>query len=981
MSTQDIARSQPEADAGAERDLDDASLYFNRELSWVDFNDRVLQLAEDARVPLMERVKFAAIYTSNLDEFFMVRVAGLQDQVDAGITTAGPDGLTPSEVVEGIGERVAAQSQRLCRCVEHDLIPALAEHGVRIVSWDHVSDDERAALSERFQRQIFPVLTPLAVGLGRPFPYISNLSLSLAVRLRDPMTEARTFARVKVPKEMLPRFVPVAEGAATFVPLEDVIAHHLDQLFPGMEILDYDTFRVTRDADFTVSDEADDLLQAVEAELRRRRFGEVVRVEVGNQMNASLREELTDALGVEEGEVYSVAGPLDLNDLWQIAKLPGFADLRYEPWSPVTQPRLQTGDEDQPVDIFGEMRRDDILVHHPYDSFATSVEAFVEQAVEDPDVLAIKQTVYRTSDDSPLVPALIRATERGKQAVCLVELKARFDERANIQWARALEEAGVHVVYGHPALKTHAKCVLVVRREGDGVRHYVHVGTGNYHPTTARLYTDFGLFTCDEEIGADVADMFNFLTGYGRPRRYRKVLVAPNFLRDGILAQIEKTIEAHSPEHPSRIAMKMNALVDRKCIKALYRASQAGVKVDLNIRGICCLRPGVEGVSENIRVVSVVGRFLEHSRIFAFERAGEEPRVYIGSADLMPRNLDTRVELDAPVEDPPLRDDLLDAIERCLADDANAWDMRSDGDVGASREHRRRAAQRLSRAHARARLPRRRGGRPRRVTSPREAIEPVHIKVPTRGNRRLERLLSAVNSDAQVKAWWRMQGLNADRLHMSDHSWVHIQIVVNIALRMARLLFRRGVEPVMVSDHSMTERDAEVVIAAAAPAARHGHAGPPDRPRGLLAVPGRRQAAGAARGRLRGPRAHDRRGRGAARDHRPPPPGRPVHDRGGRSCGWPTRSTWPAGARACPSRPATRTSTRSRRMRSRTSRSWPGARRRCGWRSRCPTAPGSSRSTSCWPPSCAGAASRTHVEVVARVEAEQEQRLVQVFRL
>jgi polyphosphate kinase len=470
----------------------------------------------------------------------------------------------------------------------------------------------------------------------------------------------------------------VGEGATTFVPLEDVIAHHLDRLFPGMEVLDHDFFRVTRDADFTVSDEADDLLSAVEHELRRRRFGEVVRVEVGGGMDARLREELTAALDVEPRDVYAVDGPLDLNDMWQIVRLPGFAELREPPWTPVTHPRLR--DEDgEPPDVMGEMRRGDILVHHPYDSFATSVERFVEQAVEDPDVLAIKQTVYRTSDDSPLVPALIRATERGKQAVCLVELKARFDERANIGWARALEEAGVHVVYGHPSLKTHAKCVLVVRREGDGVRNYVHVGTGNYHPTTARLYTDFGLFTCDEQIGADVADMFNFLTGYARPRRYRKVLVAPNFLRDGILEEIERTIEAHSPEHPSRIALKMNALVDPACIEALYRASQAGVRVDLNVRGICCLVPGVEGVSDNIRVVSVVGRFLEHSRIYAFARNGDDPTVWIGSADLMQRNLDTRVELVAPVEDAALRDELLDTLERCLVDELNAWDLRSDG--------------------------------------------------------------------------------------------------------------------------------------------------------------------------------------------------------------------------------------------------------------------------------------------------------------
>jgi polyphosphate kinase len=680
MSTQDLATTQSEEEV-VEReavDLDDSAFYFNRELSWVDFNDRVLELAEDSSVPLLERVKFAAIFTSNLDEFFMVRVAGLADQVDAGVGTPGPDGRTPSQAIDGVAERVTALSSRLARCLEHDLLPGLAEHGIRIVPWDNVSDADREALSERFARQIFPVLTPLAVGLGRPFPYISNLSLSLAVRLRDPVTEMRTFARVKVPKEMLPRFVPVAEGATTFVPLEDVIAHHLDSLFPGMEILDYDTFRVTRDADFTVSDEADDLLRAVEAELRRRRFGEVVRVEVGGNMNAGLREELKEALGVEEREVYDVSGLLDLNDMWQIVHLSGFSELRDEPWTPVTQPRLQ--DEDgEPVDVFGQMRRGDILVHHPYDSFVTSVERFVEQAVEDPDVLAIKQTVYRTSDDSPLVPALVRATERGKQAVCLVELKARFDERANIQWARALEEAGVHVVYGHPSLKTHAKCVLIVRREGDGVRHYVHVGTGNYHPKTARLYTDFGLFTCDPEVGADVADMFNFLTGYARPRRYRKVLVAPNFLRDGILAEIDRTIEAHSDEHPARIVMKMNSLVDRECIKALYRASQAGVQVELNIRGICCLRPGVEGVSENIRVSSIVGRFLEHSRIYAFTRNGDEPTVWLGSADLMPRNLDTRVELVAPVGEPSLRDDVLDTLDRCLADDANSWELRSDG--------------------------------------------------------------------------------------------------------------------------------------------------------------------------------------------------------------------------------------------------------------------------------------------------------------
>jgi polyphosphate kinase len=678
MAEQQTIRAVPPVEPEPEppaSDLDDPRLYNNRELSWIEFNGRVLELAEEADQPLLERVKFAAIFTSNLDEFFTIRVAGLHDQVDAGLSDPGPDGRTPSQVIDELRERIVELGDRQTRCVERELRPALAEHGISIVRLDAVSRERCDALNERFRRQIFPVLTPLAVGLGRPFPYISNLSLSLAVLVRDPQTQLVTFARVKVPKEMLPRFVPTGEEH-TFVALEDLIAANLHTLFPGMEIVDHGFFRVTRDADFEVSDEADDLLRAVEAELRRRRFGEVVRLEVDSGMSPALRRELTDALEVEERQVYVVEGLLDLTDLWQIVKLPGYSELRDAPWTPVTQPRLQ-GDEGGGVDMFATIRSGDVLVHHPYDSFATSVERYVEQAVADPDVLAIKMTVYRTSDDTPLVPALIRATEKGKQAVCLVEVKARGDERANIQWARALEEAGVHVVYGHPALKTHAKCVLVVRREGDGARHYVHIGTGNYHPQTARLYTDFGLFTCDEQVGADVADMFNFLTGYARPRRYRRVLVAPNFLRDAIIAEIERTIGAHEEGRQARIALKMNSLVDRRCIRALYRASQAGVPVDLNIRGICCLVPGVPGVSENITVTSVVGRLLEHSRIFAFERDGETT-VYIGSADLMPRNLDTRVELVTPVLDRPLRDDLLDTLERSLADDTNTWELGPD---------------------------------------------------------------------------------------------------------------------------------------------------------------------------------------------------------------------------------------------------------------------------------------------------------------
>ncbi|HEY5044254.1 MAG TPA: polyphosphate kinase 1 [Solirubrobacteraceae bacterium] len=662
------------------RELHDPALYLNRELSWLDFNERVLQLAEDEQIPLLERVKFCAIYTTNLDEFYMVRVAGLRDQIDAGVENPGHDGRTPSETIALIRERVLGLSRRLTDCFEGLLRPALDEHDIRVVAVNELDEDQRAELARHFQKVIFPALTPLAVAPGRPFPYISNLSLSLAVLVRDPVTDQTVFARVKVPTEILPRFIALkasAPGPITLLALEDVIASHLDALFPGMEISEYNVFRVTRDADLEVSDDAADLLQAVEDELRRRRFGEVVRVEVGADCSARLRDELAGLLGVQDDEVYPVAGLLDMGALWQIVKLPGYGELREEPLVGHTHPRLLRHEGERP-DVLGAMREGDVLVHHPYDSFSTSVERFVEQAVADPNVLAIKQTVYRTSDDSPLVPALIDATERGKQAVALVELQARFDERMNIHWAKAMEEAGVHVVYGQPSLKTHAKCVLVVRREGDGVRNYVHIGTGNYHSATARLYTDFGLFTTDEQIGADVADMFNYLTGYGRPLHYRKVLTAPNQLRDGIISQIEATVAAHSPDSPGRIAMKMNALVDGRCIRALYEASQAGVQVDLNVRGICCLRPGLPGISENIRVVSIVGRLLEHSRVFAFQRDGEYT-IYISSADLMPRNLDHRVELATPVESPELRGELLDTLERAFADNQSSWELDGEG--------------------------------------------------------------------------------------------------------------------------------------------------------------------------------------------------------------------------------------------------------------------------------------------------------------
>jgi polyphosphate kinase len=657
-------------------DLEDPSLYFNRELSWLEFNDRVLQLAEDPATPLLERVKFAAIDQDNLDEFFMVRVANLHDQVEAGLDARGADGLTATEQIDAIRERVIGLRSRLRDCWERDLRPALAEHGIRVISTDSAAGDERLELERLFEQQVFPALTPLVIGLGRPFPYISNLSLSLGVILRDPDQDSEVIARVKVPKELLRRFLSLGDGT-TFVPLEDVIAHNLETLFPGMEVIDHALFRVTRDTDYDISDEADDMLQAVEEEVRRRRFGEVVRLEVEAAMPRRLRERLVDALKIEERQVYVAEGLLGMDDLLDVAAVPGFAELRYPAFSGVTQPRLQ-GEEGKEADVMGAMREGDVLVHHPYDSFATSVESFVRQAVHDPDVLAIKQTVYRTSPDSTLVPFLIEASERGKQAVCMVELKARFDEQANIRWAKKLEEAGVHVVYGIPALKTHCKCILVARREGDRVRNYVHIGTGNYNPKTARLYTDLGLFTADPEIGADIAEMFNYLTGYSRPRRYRKVLVAPSNLEEGILAEVKRTVDSHSAERPARIRMKMNSLLDAPAIRALYGASQAGVPIELNVRGICALRPGVAGVSENVEVVSVVGRFLEHSRIFSFERDGTE-HVFIGSADLMPRNLYNRVELLTPVEDPRLRAELLDVLDRCLADNTHAWTLSDDG--------------------------------------------------------------------------------------------------------------------------------------------------------------------------------------------------------------------------------------------------------------------------------------------------------------
>jgi polyphosphate kinase len=656
--------------------LDSPELFVNREVSWLQFNERVLELAEDERLPLLERVKFLAIYANNLDEFFQVRVAGLHDQVEAGIDARGPDGLSARETLERITEQAADLGRRHSRAWEREVRPALTEAGIRVVDIDDCSESELGATDKLFAEQIFPVLTPLAVGPGRPFPYISNLSLSIGVFVRDPVSDVETFARVKVPKEVLPRFVPI--GDDTFIPLESLIARHLGDLFPGMEILRHDFFRVTRDADFTVSDEADDLLQAVEDELRRRRFGEVVRVEVASTMDPEMRGYLIEQLAIDETDVVDVDGLLDMNDLMAVYEVNGHRDLRYDPWTPEVPLAFAESNHGE-IDVLGAMRTGDLLVHHPYDSFAGSVERFIRQAAKDPNVLAIKITVYRTSDDSALVPALIEAAERGKQAVCLVELKARFDERRNIEWARSLEEAGAHVVHGLPGLKTHAKAVLVVRREGAGVRHYVHIGTGNYHAKTARLYEDFGLFTCDRQITADVAELFNTLTGAARTPEYRSVVVAPDHMRDWFLGEVERTIEAKRAGEDARIALKMNSLVDARCIRALYEASQAGVQVDLAVRGICCLRSGLRDISENITVVSVVGRFLEHSRIYGFHR-GDEREYFIGSPDLMPRNLDTRVELLAPVHDEALRGQLQETMELYFADDTFAWELGPDGD-------------------------------------------------------------------------------------------------------------------------------------------------------------------------------------------------------------------------------------------------------------------------------------------------------------
>jgi polyphosphate kinase len=662
-------------------DVRPASLYLNRELSWLAFNARVLQQALDPRVPLLERVKFLAIFSANLDEFYMVRVAGLRRQVAAGVVLTPPDGLTPQEQLDAIDAEVARLSAMQRGCLT-SLLDEAARHDIRLLGVRDLTAAEWGEIDEYFESQIFPVLTPLAVDPGHPFPYISNLSLSLAVEIRDPDTGAIRFARVKVPKS-LPRWIPVRARPNHFVPLEQVIGANLTALFSGMEVVASYVFRITRYSDLDIPvEEPEDLLATIEEQVFQRRFGEVVRVEVQDDMPAHLRallleelreDDVTESGRLNERDIVDAGRLLDLSDLSSLATL-DIPTLRDVPFVGATPPELRDAERN----IFDVIREGDLLVHHPFDSFGSSVERLLKEAARDDQVLAIKVTLYRTSGDTAVVAALVEAAQRGKQVAVIVELKARFDEANNITWARQLEDAGVHVAFGSATLKTHAKTALVVRREVDGIRRYIHLGTGNYNSRTARLYTDVGLLTCSPSIGADVSDLFNSLTGYSRQRLYRKLLVAPVNMRARFLELIGREAEHAAAGRPARIVGKMNALVDADTIDALYRASQAGVEIDLIVRGICCLRPGIPGVSENIRVVSIVGRFLEHSRLWQFTNGGEE-EFYLGSADWMPRNFDRRVEAVAPIETPAVHDRVRTLLRTYLDDERMAWDLGPDG--------------------------------------------------------------------------------------------------------------------------------------------------------------------------------------------------------------------------------------------------------------------------------------------------------------
>lgn len=672
----------------------------DRELSWLAFNERVLELAEDASQPLLARVRYLAIFASNLDEFFMVRVAGLKRRIATGLAVTAASGLTPRETLEAISTRAHELMARHARDFSDDVRTALDAEGINLVRWEDLSVQEQDRLHKFFRKQIFPVLTPLAVDPAHPFPYISGLSLNLSVLVLNPATGKEHFARVKVPG-LLPRFIavdakgrPSAPGAqsnkgpTSFVPLEDIISHHLDHLFPGMEVVEHHTFRVTRNEDVEVEeDDAENLLKAMEKELLRRRFGPPVRLELAEGISPRIRQLLVRELGVVEEEVYTLPAPLDLTGLNLIADLDR-SDLNYPRFVPTTHRFLAEVESASPTDIFAAIRDRDVLLHHPYDSFSTSVQTFLEQAAADPDVLAIKQTLYRTSGDSPIVDALIDAADAGKQVLALVEIKARFDEQNNISWARKLEQAGVHVVYGIVGLKTHCKLSLVVRQEPDGLRRYCHVGTGNYNPKTARLYTDLGLLTCDPDVGQDLTRLFNQLSGYAPQSRFHRLLVAPRSVRSGLIERIDREAAAARLGHPAWIKIKVNSVVDEATIDALYRASQVGVPIDLVVRGICAVRPGIPDLSETIRVRSILGRFLEHSRIFAFanssgpalgEGPASGPEVFIGSADLMHRNLDRRVETLVRLADDSQIAGLIELIDSSMADSTSSWHLNSDG--------------------------------------------------------------------------------------------------------------------------------------------------------------------------------------------------------------------------------------------------------------------------------------------------------------
>jgi polyphosphate kinase len=649
-------------------------LLFNRELSWLEFNRRVLEEGLDRSQPLLERLKFLAIFSMNLDEFFMIRVSGLKQQVEEGVTELSLDGSTPAQQLKGISDALRPMIAEQMRCLKEEILPELSSDGISITPYRALSDRERRALNAYFMENVFPVLTPQAVDPSHPFPYISNLSLNIGLMIEpspDVTFQEPRFARVKVPP-IVPRLVPVGDSGIEFTFLEDVIAANINILFPGMHAGEAYAFRVTRDADIEIrEDEANDLLQMMEQQLRKRRFGTAVRLEVSQTMPGEMLRTLASSLGLGADDVYTIDGPLNVPDLMTLYKIdrPEFKD---RPMSPTIPMALRTADN-----IFDVIRRQDVLVHHPYNSFS-SVTDFINTAANDRDVLAIKMTLYRTGQDSPIVRALMEASERGKQVAVLVELKARFDEENNIEWARRLERAGVHVVYGLIGLKTHSKLALVVRREADSLRRYVHIGTGNYNPATARIYTDMGLFTANDQIGADATDLFNYLTGFSRQTEYRRLLVAPVNLRNRMIALIEREIAHHKEGKQARIIVKINSLTDTKIIRELYKASQSGVPIDLIVRGICALRPGVPGLSDTISVTSIVGRFLEHSRIFYFANGGEED-VYIGSADWMMRNLDRRVELVTPIDDARLKKHLKEVLDLCLSDNVKARRLLPEG--------------------------------------------------------------------------------------------------------------------------------------------------------------------------------------------------------------------------------------------------------------------------------------------------------------